>query len=230
MSRFVAVLSLLVVSLGVACGTPTSRSEPGANDTVDPSRVSSFAVRALAHSDLLDPTGDFNDYSGIADQPDGWRVEFESSKCVVTPSLEECRPVPEGSGRTMVWVAHQSNELVVRRASGPMTPTQRDALLSYSEPIDRSQQVVEWPEVVVAQGADEGRSVQAAILWTTQLGSSLELSCHVELSDDGSVVFTGQDVPFTSPTDEADRSGGITAFGVPTEVAESAQPAVVCES
>lgn len=109
------------------------------NATVPPSRVATFAVRAVAQAGLLNPLGDLHDYQGVESAQSGWVVNFDAFVCDATT----CDSNPGGNSQLTVEL--QGDTLVVAEASGPFGEDTRQKLLSYREQVTSEEVGLQFP-------------------------------------------------------------------------------------
>lgn len=229
-----AMLLLAVSALLLqACGQPVSATKAAQEREATDHRVATFAVRAVAVADLLDPAGDFSDYQGLTTTQSGWRAEFDAFKCAVTPEHEGCVEVSSSeTGRTTLWIEVEGSRLRVVRASGPFGPDNREKLLNYTEEANEEPPEFVFPTVQIRQGVDEGLAVQAASLWTGDITPQVapELTkCHIQVFNArDEQIYEGRAVQFAAPTTEAARSGDITSFGILEDLDAADDAKVTC--
>lgn len=245
-----AALAVLAFLVGVFVGPnidlyvrPASQGKlPAASaqdSTWQSDRAASFAVRAIAHAGLLDPTGDLYSYEGIHEAQGEWTVTFQVWDCAQSVELGRCLESPSDATLT---VRVEEGRLVVSEAVGPIDDSSRDRLAQYDEAFEPEAARFEFPYVEVTHFKGGSIGLQGSPLWTgpipyvAQDGSDEIGKCEAEIrNSSGEVVYRGSAgggkfVPLTVPATEELRAGGLSGVPIPAALAQkSGRVRIVCE-
>lgn len=221
-----------------AAAEPSATSPP--DSTWESDRAASFAVRALAHAGLLDPTGDLHSYEGIHEAEGEWTVTFEVWDCSQSVELGRCL---DSSSDARLSVSVEDGRLLVGEAVGPMNDRSRDRLAQYREVFEPEVAGFEFPFVELTHFKGGSTGLQGSPLWTgpipyvgedaaDQIGK-----CQAEIrNSSGDVVYRGSAgggkfVPLTVPRIEEMRAGGLSGVPIPGGMApqKSERVGIICK-
>lgn len=190
-------------------------------------RAATFAIRAVAHAGLLDPTGVSYDYVDIQSTDSGWTAFFEVWDCRESVELGRC--VRASTDSAFLDVAVEDDTLLVSETTASLSAEQRDKIMQYREQFSAESPGFEFPYVELTKFDDTSLGVQGSPLWTgpipynTESGTVSQVArCEARVFDDaGDVIFTGSagggdHVELEPPSTEEMRSGGVA--GVPVSL------------
>ncbi|HVF52374.1 MAG TPA: hypothetical protein VNC78_02080 [Actinomycetota bacterium] len=197
------------------------RTELAQQGGIEDYRVITFALRAVAQAGLMDPLGDFFEYKGINNTPDGWRVTFASSTCYRRDGGETCEPnAREDAHGNAMADSHFDVVLVdgflrVVSTEGPLDAQQEAEVAEYAEaptPVDPH------PEFAPVRFTNEGREtlVRLTYYWAGEITEARSAwACSLVKTDaDGDTEPAAFALGVESPPDEEWRLGGVISTGV----------------
>ena len=232
----VIAAALFVLVLAAVLGTPllsVNRDDERHGSEVfgDSDAAVVFAVRALAAADLLDPNGNFMQFTErVEPTNEGWKVGFAALRCGSIDEVDTCRSTDGGSSTsTDVWlhVGTIGDSWRVLTTEGDL-PEGTSVLQGWSRPVEGERPHWEFPSVSVGPARDEGddgRLITATALWVGPIPHEGPGSvCRVvAFGADGDVVHRGDALYQTPPRAGWGRMG--TMLG--TEVDAPARSAEV---
>lgn len=226
-----ATAALLVSALSL---TPAAAALPEGDDLTD--QAATYGIRAIAHTGLLDPLGQYYGYDGIVQHEDRWVIAFRSSTCYRNERVETCDPNTgtreESFADAWLEITIRDGMFVITDAFGRFTEEDEAELHAYSEPSTIEPTHLEFPTVRIDPSLHEpGYEIKAAMLWAGPLYVPGVWSvCRPQVYDsDGDVLWKGRKIAFDTRPGEYFRSNGLLGMGASDIEGEPARADMVCE-
>lgn len=145
-------------------------------------------MRAIAQAGLLDPLGDYYQYTSIQANGESWVVSFVANHCYRTEVQETCDPDQGRSNHVTpdAWleIAVSGTDFIVTDTFGRFSDEDAAELMAYSEPSTVEVGHVEYPTVRYDEHPQgDVYSVKAAGLWAGDLSERVWSICEAVLLD-----------------------------------------------